>query len=763
MRYIKRISDQPQDQIKALSDELNITTTLASLLISRDIKDKTSALRFLNPLKEHLNDPFLFDAMSDSVELITDIIEADVPIAIYSDFDCDGVCGAAILKKTLEFLGADVRVYIPDRFSEGYGTNGEAFEMLSEEVGLIITVDCGITSVDDVAFARDMGVEVVILDHHECGELPDTPYIINPKRPGESYPDRNLCGAGIAFKLSQALIGDTALNFIDIAGVATIGDIVSLTGENRVLASLALDKIRSSPCEGIRQLALKASVDLNKINSYGVSYKIVPRLNVAGRLEHAYKALDLLVAETSKEAAYCAEYLNSLNEKRRAIQKNITELAREQVKEFSNDDLIILVKGKDFHKGVVGLAASSIASEYYKPTIVLSENNGILTGSARSIPGVNIHEIMESASDLYIKFGGHSQAAGVTFSSNAFEEVKERLNKYINEHYSKNSFDPFIVYDESITSSEISDKLLDELNKLEPFGQDNPQPVFLMKDTLITNSIKIGKNQEHSKAMIGTFNILRFNGELQQGMLYDLCGTLSYNEFADSKMIQFTVMNCEESSNRYLKFIKNFLKEACAIHNTTDFLNFEDFIESYAADDEPGVIIVNTEIGEEYIHNIDIPYHFYDEISPLEPCKCVIFNPVSIPQWCKKLYLCASPSLKNKYKNAVLFMNDSIIDKFVEQMKEYYVSKNELNVYLNAFKKTKNKYNSISELLTHASKHASGNLKDMWFALNVFFEQKLIAFEKSDKISLIYNDGKMIPDLSNVYRQFTNILNEVEN
>ncbi len=760
MRYIKRDAIFTGETVKKLERDTGLPAVLARMLAARGISDSNEAEEFLCPSREQLYDPFLFDAMRDAVELIREMVEADVPIAVYSDYDCDGVCGAAIIKKTLECLGADARVYIPDRFTEGYGTNPAAMEMLADEAGLIITVDCGITSVSDVALARDMGAEVIILDHHECGELPDTPYILNPKRPGEKYPGKELCGAGIAFKLAQALLGEKAFEYIDVAGTATIGDIVSLTGENRAIAALGIEKLRKTPCCGLKQLALEAGTKPEKLDSYSVSFRLVPRLNVAGRLEHAYRALDLLMSDSDADAELRAGYLNELNERRRTIQKSITELAEQQVIADGCADRVLMIRGKDFHKGVVGLAASSLAEKFCRPAIVLCEENGMLTGSARSIDGVNIYELMSAASDLYTKFGGHSQAAGVTMPKAVFEEARKRINDCACSTVDDELFLPSVVYDEQITPQDATEQLAELIERMQPFGQDNPSPVFLMRDVSVTNAAKMGKNSEHARARAEDLRIVRFGGELSEGGVYTMCGTLGINEFNSKKTVQFLARVCEKKTDRELKYIRSFLREACALDARSEnmYTDRNKFFSEFNAEGGAAVMAVYTKAGENAIKACMQTCSSYDDTVPKKPEKCIIYLPKEIPSWCESLYLCASPALLKKYPDARLLMDEKSRDIMLKTAAEFFVRKEKLEDYLEAFKATKGEYASISALLTDAAAAADGGMEDMWFALNVFFEQKLIAFAKGDKISLIYKNGSINAEKSSLYSAFCGLL-----
>jgi len=757
MRFLRRTEEIDLQKIRDFSLQIGESEILAELLLQRGIETPDRVWEYFS--SENLLDPFLFEAMGDTVSLITEMIEAGVPIAIYSDYDCDGVCGASIMYLALKKLGAEVNVYIPDRFTEGYGTNARAIELLADEAGLIITVDCGIVSVEDVALARDLGVEVIILDHHECGEeLPDTPYILNPKRPGEPYPNKHLCGAGIAFKVACALLGDAAMRLVDLAGIATIGDIVSLTGENRAIASLGMKQLQQEPNPGIKALLTEANVDLEKITSYVVSFVIVPRINAAGRMEHAIRAFDLITTSSSADRLKCARHIHELNDTRKVIQKNITVLAEEQVSK--TEDRIIVIRGENFHKGVVGLAASRIAEQYYRPAIVLSEENGVLTGSARSIEGVNIHEIMSSMAHLYTRFGGHSQAAGVTFPAEYFEEVKEGLNEYAK----KQDDSEFIrrqYYDAELTAAQADLDLADALKKMEPFGVDNPSPVFLIREAKVSNTVKLGKNREHTKGRLDKLACIRFGGTLTEGMPYSLLGSLSVNEYNGIRSPQFTVSAVQMeptviSEQTELSFLRNFpaeIKHLARLKGRAE--NESEFFSEIASAEENIVVVVGSLPGYKLISRLPEGLPVLTEDTGRG--SGIYLGAVPAAETAK-IYKLGAFSVK---ADGTDLYSRELLALYREEAEEFFLKKEELAEYKNAFREIHEEYDSISQLLREVCKKVdSATLKKAWFAMNVFFEQKLIALSKSDRIGIIFRPQGGECGESPLYQVFENFLNE---
>ncbi len=503
MRYIEKKT--PLGEIKTYQD-CTLRETVQALLRERGISDE-DLQGFLFPSASALHDPFLFVNMGRVVQRIRRAAASRECIRIYGDYDCDGVSAAAILYLTLKKLGADASVYIPDRATEGYGTNREAFQKIIDGgASLIITVDCGIKSVEDVAYAKERGADVIVLDHHECGPvLPDTEFLINPKAPFETYPCRELCGGALAFKLAEALLGEEAFCYLDMAAVATIGDMVPLLGENRVIAALGMEKLKKEPAPGLRYLAEVSKIDVTGINARKIAFSLVPRLNAAGRMTHGSDAFKLLTEEDERICLALAKELDLQNKKRQTIQKKITEeavlRARQQKNRAETRLLVSCQKGWD--KGVLGLAAASFVQTFCRPALVLSESEeGFLTGSARSIPGVNLYRILLTCADKYLNFGGHEMAAGLSLKAADMEEVERRLNEAAKKEYGDEHFLRTLYYDRELDQKSATLKLAKELALLEPFGMGNEEPVFLIRGFVPDSVTKMGKG-EHLKIRAG--------------------------------------------------------------------------------------------------------------------------------------------------------------------------------------------------------------------------------------------------------------------
>lgn len=541
MRYILKRKPQLNTDpkaIEALRKELKLSRLTASLLCARGISDVRSAREFLSPSLEQLCDPFLFADMADAVSAVRHTISTKGKICIYGDYDADGISASAILYKTLSQMGARVEVFLPNRLEHGYGLSMENIENL-KGIDLLITVDCGITNVAEIARAKELGITTILTDHHECPYvLPKADYIINPKRAGEAYPFDSLCGGGVAFKFSQALIGDAALELIDIAALATIADIVPLLGENRAIAALGLKLLNENPNPGIaaliKQACVKRSADLD---AQTVSFVLAPRINAAGRISTAKTAFELLTENNEAKLERLAGELCALNTDRQQRQETVvTDAMRMYEAEKSGEDRIILLYHKDWDIGIVGLAASKVAERYTRPTVLLGESEpGIYTGSARSIPNVNIYEALNSQAKLFDKFGGHAGAAGLTVREEHLPALRHRLNEYMKEHYSDDVFRPQKMYDLEIEPADASAALIGEFEKLRPFGCKNEQVELLVRGAQLRDVKSIGEDK-HTKFQLSkqgkSLNAVIFGTRsVDVPGRADVVGTLNLNTF----------------------------------------------------------------------------------------------------------------------------------------------------------------------------------------------------------------------------------------
>ena len=503
LQFIRRgsVSPQPVGELPAW---------LSAILRNRGIDTPEKAERFLHPSLDHLHDPFLMLGMEKAVRLIREAIDRKEPIIIYGDYDVDGMCATSILLETLRELGAEPDFRIPSRHGEGYGLNEAAVREMAQHHKLLITVDCGVTNHDEVALAQALGMTVIITDHHQLAETPSPANVVLNPLLG-AYPFRRLCGAGVALKLTQALTGmEGVRRRLDLAALATVADIVPLTDENRVIVREGLLMMADSTRPGLKALIELSGVTA-PVSTGHVGFRLAPRLNAAGRLEDASQGVTLLTTHDAEQAERIAAHLEQNNQQRQAIEQDITEQALRQIDEHVDfrDDLVIIVMGDDWNSGVIGLAAGRICEKYHFPAIVLSRQGDTAVGSCRSIPGVNIHAMLTACKDLFERFGGHEQAAGLTMSAALVPELRRRLNLAIRESCDLSCYIPAKEYDLALPLAEVTLETIDALSALQPTGYGNPNPVLLSTGCHVQQARRVGKTREHLKLSLLDGDALR--------------------------------------------------------------------------------------------------------------------------------------------------------------------------------------------------------------------------------------------------------------
>ena len=491
LRFVQRPGDRSWFERPA-----GISGVLHRLLMQRGIRSGEEAQAFLHPSSSQLEDPFLLSDMTAAVERIRRAIDSCEKICIYGDYDVDGVCASAILYDYFRSISIGAEVYLPSRHSEGYGLNEAAVRELAERCDLLITVDCGISSRDLIGLATELGMDCIVTDHHRPGELlPQCP-VVNPLL--NDYPFPCLCGAGVAFKLVHALAGiDAAMERIDLAAIATVADVVSLSGENRAIVHLGLKMMNAKPRPGVEALMEAARIEAGKLDSQGIAFRLAPRLNAGGRLGSARRSFELLIQEEPFLAIAQADELEQENARRQSVEREIRAEAEAQLKDFDfSAHRIIMVRGTGWNPGVIGLAASHLKEKYHFPVIALAENDGVLTGSCRSIEGVDIYETLASAAPLMEKFGGHRQAAGLTVKAENFDALQAALDEYLFANIPPETYLPFADYDIQVNLGECSESFVQELAALEPTGCGNPEPVFRASVNLL-EARAIGSQGSH--------------------------------------------------------------------------------------------------------------------------------------------------------------------------------------------------------------------------------------------------------------------------
>ncbi|MBN1688767.1 MAG: single-stranded-DNA-specific exonuclease RecJ [Candidatus Omnitrophica bacterium] len=465
---------------------LPFSSSFLELLRKRGFSSSEEIQEFLSPRVENLEDPFKLKGLKEAVTRIHRAVDAREKILIHGDYDVDGITSTSILTRTLKKLGTECSVFLPHRSEDGYGVSEAALKRArGENVSLVITVDCGITAVKEIEAARTLGMDVIVIDHHQISPagLPPASVIIDPLQLDCPYPFKELSAAGLAFKLAQALIGPQAYEMLDLVALSTISDVAPLVGENRILVKKGLEKLSSRSNQGLRALAQAAGLKAREINVGHVGFVLGPRLNAAGRMSSPEIALRLLTTDHEKEAASLADILNQENKMRQKEERRVLKEAIEEVDKTVNfnREKIIVVGREGWHLGVIGIVASRLAEKYYRPAIVMSWDGEKGQGSGRSIKQVHLFRALEACRDYLEEFGGHEQAAGVTLRRDQVSNFKKALNVHMEENYTSEAFVRKVAYDMELKLEDLKGPFVEELKWLEPHGAGNPRPVFLTR------------------------------------------------------------------------------------------------------------------------------------------------------------------------------------------------------------------------------------------------------------------------------------------
>lgn len=498
----------PQVFLEANSDHSPI---VANLLYQRGIRDKPSVDAFLSSdYRSGLHDPFLLKGMDVAARRIAEAIVEREPIAVYGDFDTDGVTAVTLLMQVIQAMGGDIRPYIPHRLREGYGLNIEAIDTLAAEgVRVLVTVDCGISNVQEVAHARSVGLDVIVTDHHTPPEvLPDALAVVNPKQPGCAYPYKQLVGVGIAYKLVQALVRLgmkmplRGRELLDVVALGTVTDMGPLDGENRILVKAGLESVNTSSRPGLKALIIAAGLVQGKITSGDIGFMLGPRLNAAGRLDDAVLSYQLLLSESDADATRLASTLNEANLRRQKLTKEVQAAALLQVQSLGKQaNRVIVLDAAEYPAGVVGLVASRLVEELARPVLLIERGEEFSRGSGRSVPGFNIVEALTSCSDLFERFGGHAAAAGFTIATSRIATLEQRLEAYAADRLPDKP-ESELTIDAEVPLTALTWELLEEIGKLEPFGQSNPQPSFMSRRVRVIHAATRGIDGQHLKLKV---------------------------------------------------------------------------------------------------------------------------------------------------------------------------------------------------------------------------------------------------------------------
>lgn len=548
-KYIWKLteSDLPDEFLK-LSKKYKLDTLAAQILWQRGIRAEEEIQAYLNPDLQQLHDPFLLHDMEKAVQRILTAIENGQNILIYGDYDADGMTASSVMKSALDELGAEVQVYLPNRFTDGYGPNLDVYKYFiqNEDIDLIITVDNGVAGHEAIAYAQSQNVDVIVTDHHSMPEvLPEAFAIVHPEHPESNYPFKYLAGVGVAFKVATALLDYIPSDMLDLVAIGTIADMVSLTDENRILVSHGLKVLANTERAGLMELMRLSGTDFEKVNEETIGFQIAPRLNALGRLDDPNPAIELLTGWDEEVAAEIAQMIDEKNSERKVIVENIFNQALTMI----TDEPIQILHHKDWHKGVLGIVAGRLLEQFHKPIIMLAEEEGVLRGSARSIENFNIFEALNEHRELFMAFGGHKQAAGMTFALENVEVIKQVMLDFIQENDIDMSEKSSLEVQGSLQFDEISLETIRSLEKLSPYGMDNPKPHFLLTDYQVEQARSMGKDNSHLKLKLvqnGQALDAVYFGHGAESLEFEqsdteLVGTLSSNTWNGTTTVQLMV------------------------------------------------------------------------------------------------------------------------------------------------------------------------------------------------------------------------------
>jgi single-stranded-DNA-specific exonuclease len=512
-RWIVREPDP--HRAAALAESLGVSQVIAELLIARQCVDTHAGQKFLRPSPDQLHDPFLLLGMREAVARVLQAIDKDEPILVYGDYDVDGTTGTAVLLRALRMLGATAGFHVPHRFTEGYGIQQKALETaLADGYKLVVSVDCGITAHEPLHWALANGLDIIVTDHHLPDAEEGTPpafAVLNPNQKGCAYPDKRLAGVGVAFKLVHALFRERGREhqvngFLKMVAIGTVADVAQLVGENRTIVSLGLADLPQSVNPGLRALIqIAGCVKGEDVTAYDLGFRIGPRINAAGRMDAARAVVELFATQDQDEAIRLAEHLDTRNRERQEKQREIFQRAIDEFEGSSEKDSqrhVAVIAGEDWHRGVIGIAASKIAERINRPCVVISLDGEIGHGSARSIAAYHLFDGLNQCRDLLEKFGGHSHAAGLTIKRDRVPEFRTRLNSHAASCLSEEDLVPALAIDAEVRATDVTMRLADELRALEPYGAGNPRPVFMTRKLRILADPLVMKD-EHLKMRVG--------------------------------------------------------------------------------------------------------------------------------------------------------------------------------------------------------------------------------------------------------------------
>ncbi|MDR0414171.1 MAG: single-stranded-DNA-specific exonuclease RecJ [Prevotellaceae bacterium] len=568
-RWIRK-ADGDSQVVAGLVSALSVERTLANLLVQRGISTYDEAKAFFRPQLGDLHDPFLMKDMDKAVARLEKAVDSGEKILIYGDYDVDGTTAVSAIYSFFRARHVPVSYFIPERYIDGYGVAYRGIDhAVSEGASLIIALDCGIKAVEKVAYAKDRGVDFIICDHHLPGNaIPEAAAVLDPKRPDCPYPYKELSGCGVGYKLLQAFCqrrnipADTLSSLLDLVVVSIASDIVPITGENRVLAYYGLHRLNNTPRRGLQAIMRRSGLHEHPIAIDDIVFRIGPRINAAGRMESGKTAVDLLTAETDKVADEMSDIVNDRNNDRKNVDRSITLEAINIIRQDAQLQAkkTIVLYNPEWLKGVVGIVASRLVETFYRPAIVLTESGGLITGSARSIPGFDLHQAIEACADLLANYGGHMYAAGLTLKAENLEPFMNRFEEIANGVISADMLIPQVEIDEEVNFSEITPKFYRILKQLQPFGPGNMSPVFLTRRAYSNGNMRlVGVDSEHLRLELIqedapyqpmpaiAFGQAHFFDYIRSGKPIDVCYTISENLYRGNTTLQLRIKDIKRS------------------------------------------------------------------------------------------------------------------------------------------------------------------------------------------------------------------------
>ncbi|MCH5224150.1 MAG: single-stranded-DNA-specific exonuclease RecJ [Muribaculaceae bacterium] len=566
------LTPQQKEKIDAMLPECGGDAVVAELLLRRGVETPEDAKAFFTPSIADLHDPFLMPDMEKAVNRLNKAMGSKERIMVYGDYDVDGTTAVALVYKYLQNYYSNIEYYIPTRYEEGYGISMKSIDYAAENnVKLVIVLDCGIKAINEIAYAKEKGIDFIICDHHMPDEvLPDAVAILNPKMPDSTYPCTHLSGCGVGFKFMQAFAQSNGLSnhnelesLLDLVAVSIAADIVPISGETRIMAYHGLKRLNSNPNLGLRSIIRLCKLTNKDITISDVIFKIGPRINASGRMQSGIEAVDLLVCRDLHDAYEKGKDIDQYNRDRKELDKKITEEANDII--AKNVNIIqgkksIVIYNKDWHKGIIGIVASRLTELYYKPAVVLTCSNGVATGSSRSVQGFDIYSAINTTRDLLLNFGGHPYAVGLSLKEENIPEFRQRFEEYVSEHIKPNQLQPMTEIDAVIEFADITPELVGYIKKFNPFGPGNQNPVFCTKNVFdFGTSRLVGKNLEHIKLELEdnstsrvinaiAFNMAPYFEHIHAHKPIDICYTIQQNRHSDGhESIQLMIRDIRPS------------------------------------------------------------------------------------------------------------------------------------------------------------------------------------------------------------------------